>query len=339
MPTPEPESNGKRSEAKTPEQKTFAYRLGRVVQLGVFPILGFGIFVAILSFVAHRLFDPDDADLIVVGTLFCVLVVGMFALTWWCGDRIERYFKIEHYFKRKPAEAPGSIPKKGLPFWEDWKTFVALAFLIAMMRAADPYRQPQRPEVFKPTPQSIKAIQQLNSGLARPQRQRATLAYWQTAVANLHQIRFQTPAGNEAAGRFVADAFKRLKKLTELARAAPTADLDQDLVTMARRHLVVEDRWIQFKADVDELMNRDKIPADTVAVGQRITEWQSIVARIQADPSMLDSLPQSPERTLLENALELEQQRLDQLREIEIMQAVLQERYPRTKFPLPEVAQ
>lgn len=315
MPTPGPNSNANTDEAKTPQQKTFAYRMGRVVQqLDVFHILGLGIFLAILSFMAFQRFAPVNAGLIVVvvGTLAFVLFVRLIAPVRWCGDRIERHFN------RKPTEAPTPAPQDG----SNWKTYVVVGFLLAM-RANGAIQREQ-----------YEAGQQ-----ARARQLQAKMSYWQTSVADFHQIRFQLPAGDEHAGKFYEDMFNSLRQLTDRVKAATTADVDQDLVAMAIRHLAVEDRMIQFKADVEELMKQENIPAPagTDTMDQRMTQWQSIVARIDADPSIFDNLPQGPMRTLLETVFELDQLRLDQLREIEIMQAVLQERYPGTKFPLPEV--
>jgi site-specific recombinase len=115
-------------------------------------------------------------------------------------------------------------------------------------------------------------------------------------------------------------------------------DVDQDLVAMARRHLEIDSGFLQLKQKVDDLMKRENITADADTIDARMAEWQKVVTTVQADPAMSEKLPEEARR-LLEDVFELEQRRVTELREIEIMQAVLQERYPGTKFPLPEVAQ
>lgn len=170
------------------------------------------------------------------------------------------------------------------------------------------------------------------------QRRARTLAYWQTAVVNLHQVRFSTPSGEEPASTYLGRTFRSLQNQVDHAKPMSTVDVDQDLVAMARRHLEVDSGFLQLKQKIDDLMKRENITADADTISDRMAEWQNIVARVQADPALSEKLPEEA-RHLLEDVFELEQKRVDELREIEIMRAVLQERYRGTKFPLPEIAQ
>ena len=106
---------------------------------------------------------------------------------------------------------------------------------------------------------------------------------------------------------------------------------------MARQLLEIDRGYLRIKAEADELSKQKRIPDDGVSVDQRMSEWQQLMLAVQTTPNLLESLPESPERTLIERAIELEQKRVDQLKQIEIMQAVLQERYPGTIFPLPNL--
>ncbi len=334
-PTPGPESNDRHGDLKTPEQRTIAYRLGRALQLRGAVSIGLVVFVVALCFLSALCFDSfvkyDDSE-IVGGAIICIVIAGFVILAW-------IIHRNECDLRRTPADPPAPAPQSNpvppttCDWTWSWSSFLGMGIAFYGMR--DRSDESRRNGVARIQQQGQYEVGQQ----ARARQLQATMSYWQTSVVNFHHIRFQLPAGDEPAGKFLEDMFDSLRQLTDRAKAAPTADVDQDLVTMATRHLAVEDRMIQFKAYVEELMKRDNIPAPagTDTMDQRMTQWQSIVARIDADPSIFDNLPQGPTRTLLETVMELEQQRLEQLREIEIMQARLQERYPGTQFPLTQV--
>jgi hypothetical protein len=171
-------------------------------------------------------------------------------------------------------------------------------------------------------------------------RSHATLAYWRTAVENLHEIRFQVPTSELPSEQVFAEMLSRLKTLTDQAKVAPWDNVDQDLWSMATGHFFVDDRLFQLKAEVDEWVKQNPTsPANATSFNEATAQWQKIVAAVQADSELLDKLPQGPERKILEAALEFEQQRLDQFHEIESMQSILQKRYPGLTFPLPEISQ
>jgi len=214
-----------------------------------------------------------------------------------------------------------------------------MAFLMGMVGAFGfghglvqrfyPPNKSQRPNV--PAMQGSQAIS--------AQRRDATLAYWQTAVSDLHQVRFNIPSGDEPAGGYVDRWIQNLRSLTERAKSASAAGVDQDLVNMVQRHLAIEDRFGQIKQQFDDMMKRDNSSPDIAPVNQRFKELRMFLASTRVSSSVLDAEPRGPVRLLFEKAIELEQMRLNQFREIVIKQAVLEERYPGTKFPLPDIAQ
>lgn len=171
-------------------------------------------------------------------------------------------------------------------------------------------------------------------------RSHATLAYWRTAVENLHEIRFQVPTSELPSEQVFAEMLSRLKTLTDQAKVAPWDQVDRDLVSMAICHFLIDDRLFQLKTERDEWMKQHPASTANASSSQEASaQWQSFVTAVQADAELLDKLPQGPERKILEAALEFEQQRLDQFHEIESMQSVLQRRYPGLTFPLPEIGQ
>lgn len=169
------------------------------------------------------------------------------------------------------------------------------------------------------------------------QRRQATLTYWQSTVSSLHVIRFHTPSGQEPAEKYFERMFQQMRQLTSGARAMSTVNVDPDLVTMVGRHLAFEEQILQLKQEVDELMKNEKMQTLTDTVEQRMAITRLLLGTLEANPEVLKNLPPGPERDLFEKALDTEHKRLEQFREIEIMQAILQERYKGTAFPLPAI--
>jgi len=174
---------------------------------------------------------------------------------------------------------------------------------------------------------------------ANRNRQRdATRTYWQIAVADLHKLRFDTPAGDESTDIYYQRLFEELRQATMRARMASTNDVAPDLVAMVQRHLAVEDRWLQAKLKMEELSKQAGIPTtgnDTVR--KRFTRGAAITEALTEDPTLLEAIPAGEGRSLIGEMVALENLRPEQFREIDIMQAVLQERYRDTGFPLPEI--
>lgn len=246
---------------------------------------------------------------------------------------------VEPLLKSKEKESQGSK-------W-DWKTFVAMGFAIMVFKAVQESREPNRR--FVPPPRGSAVYPQLRGQVPEPgsvdfaiqrnQKRQATATYWQTAVANLHAIRFETPTGQESFEKYQERMFQQLRSLTSTARSTSTANVDAELVQMAARHLAVDEQYLELKVKMDKLMQQERLPLPKDSVDQRMELTQVILNLLATNPEAVEALPAGPERDLVEKGLELEQTRQEQYREIEIMQATLQERYKGTAFPLPTINQ
>ena len=131
--------------------------------------------------------------------------------------------------------------------------------------------------------------------------------------------------------------FQQLRSLTKTVRSASTSNVDPELVQIATRHLAVDEQYLELKVKMDSLMQQERLPSPKDSVDQRMELTQVILNLLATNPEAVEALPAGPERDLVEKGLELEQTRQEQFREIEIMQATLQERYKGTAFPLPTI--
>ncbi len=171
------------------------------------------------------------------------------------------------------------------------------------------------------------------------QKSQATVVYWQTAVGKLHAIRFQTPAGQEPAEQYYEHVAEQLRVGGNAAKSVSTVNVDPELTRMVNNHLAVDNEFLELRQKLNEFMQQQHIPIPTDTVDQRMKTAQLLVGIVQANPEVVEKIPSGPERDLIEKGLVLEQLRQVQLREIEIMQAVLQERYKGVPFPLPVINQ
>ncbi len=190
---------------------------------------------------------------------------------------------------------------------------------------------------------AVRGIQHLGSNEKPKQitadflRSQATAVYWQSAVANLHAVRFQTPAGQEPAEKYYERIVQQLRLGTDAAKSASTVNVDPELAQMVSKHLAVDNEFLQLKRELDEFMRRQQLPAPTDTIDQRMAISQSLLGIAQANPEVLEKMTTGAERDWIEKGLVLERLREDQFREIEIMQAVLRERYKGAAFPLPAI--
>jgi len=246
---------------------------------------------------------------------------------------------VKPLLKSKEKEPQGSK-------W-DWKTIVTAGIAIMVFKAVQESREPNRP--FVPPPRGSAVYPQLRGqvpdpgsvdfAIQRNQKRQATATYWQTAVANLHAIRFETPSGKESFEKYQDRMFQQLRTLTSTARSTSTANVDAELIQMATRHLAVDEQYLELKKQADALIQRLHISSPTTTVEQAMELTNVFLNLMATSPEAIDKLPAGPERDLVEKVLELEQTRQEQFREIEIMQATLQERYKGTAFPLPTISQ
>lgn len=243
---------------------------------------------------------------------------------------------------RREEIAAGIYPLLGYPCPYPGRTFRLMDFftimsslfamligllLVAMVRSRSlPVRVDRAPQLSQqPAPQLS--------------QRRATLGYWQTAVANLHVIRFQTPTGQEPAEQYYQRLRQELKRLTSAARSAPTSQVDADLVKLVTRHLEIDDLVLGLFERVAQFTQDQQFPVPTDSVDQRMQLSQTILRLVELQPELLDKLPAGPAREFLEEVIRLESLQDEQFREIEVMQAVLQERYRGLSFPLPTPTQ
>ncbi len=333
----EPPLNGESSEQRTgcsPAMRNLSYQLGRL--LGRNRLLrysGFGLMALMLVWIVmtglYHVSTHVFGDQIALLVCVVVFAVGCVSpLLWGIVTRQEMTCAV-----KQSEEAAATPPPKQIASDWNWPTWLVVGaiYLIAMQQMNSD-RTARNALIDRQIAQSNQAAQE------KERRQQACLSYWQAAVADLHSIRFETPSGDEPSGAYRDRITGQLWKLTERAKGASKANVDTDLVTMAHRHLGIDDRILAFKEAVDQLMKREGLEKDSVGIGERIDNWQQMLAILQSDPTLLDKLP-AEYRSLVVKALELEQLQVDRFHEIEILQAVLQERYPGATFSLPAIAE
>lgn len=176
----------------------------------------------------------------------------------------------------------------------------------------------------------------INQNYEQAQRRELTRLYWQAAVANLHVLRFTTPTGEQSAAEYMKEYFDELDARVHLAKATSTHHVEPDLLQMAQRHLALDEQCLQLKPQLEQLQGQSKKSADTT-LDEGNSAWLFARTLLQLDPELLNKILAGPERELVKKVLEIEEQREGQLREIEIMQAVLRERLPGTPFSLPSL--
>lgn len=239
---------------------------------------------------------------------------------------------VEPLLKSKEKESQGSK-------W-DWKTIIAVGIAVMVLKAGQQKLEPKQRFVTPP----LKGERDQDRASANfvvqwNQKRQATATYWQTVVANLHSIRFETPSGQESIEKYQDRMFQQLQSLTSTARSTSTVNVDAALIRMATRHLAVDEQYLELKKQRDSLIQKLQIPSQTATVEQAMELTNVFLSLLATSSEAIDKLPAGPERDLVEKVLELERTRQEQYREIEIMQATLQERYKGTSFPLPSINQ
>jgi hypothetical protein len=264
--------------------------------------------------------------------LICCLAV--FLSVWWVGNKLEQRFE-----PHPPAKAKSSGLLQELKEIVSTKVSLPVVIVIGALSGWGPRRQQPGP----PLRNMIDAEEQMSWPRpkvlqGRLQQQEATLRYWNTTVANLHAVRFETPSGQEPAEKYYERMFRQLRLQTEAARSASTANVDPELVQMVTRHLTDEDQILQLKQELDELMREQQIPFPSDTVDERMGVFRLLQGILEASPEVLEKMPPGPVRDWIEKGLVFEVLRQQQFRDIEIKQAVLQERYKGVAFPLPEMS-
>ncbi len=306
--------------------------------LGSATLLSGGVLIIVVLLIGRAVVLCWKGDVNVLGETFAICLFLMFGLAaflsfWWVANKIEQRFR-----PSPPAqpESPGILHElRGCLIGS---VSLPVVFAILALSGWRPQRQQQVPPVHGGADKDKRIIwASPEVSKKRAQQQEATLRYWNIAVTNLHAVRFQTPSGQEPAEKYYERMFQQLRQLTEAAKQASTVNVDVDLVQMVTRHLTIEDEVLQLKHQLDELMKNEKLATPTDTVDQRMALTELFVGSIQANPDVLAKMPPGPVREWLKKGLRVEEQRQEQHREIEVMQAVLQERYKGTTFPLPTI--
>jgi len=287
--------------------------------------------ILMLGWAVTRWWNGDvhalNETLLLCGWVVFGLIVVLSLL--WLGNSLEQRFQPAHTPQAETGKGSKSVVSRVM-------TGTGFLLLLGIVASSNRWRD-QGPPVPSRTDQE-KRIVWMSPEAFREQQQRraATLNYWQTAVANLHGVRFRPPTETES----LPEVFERLtrdfrQKIAQ-ARAAATANVDPELVAMVQRHLEQDDRLLTVLAQIPQLMQMYPVGWGTEFAGQRALQWQQFRARLIAQPELWEKLP--PEaRQLIEDVVALEEQQQVQFREIELLQAVLQERYRGVVFPLPSL--
>lgn len=306
--------------------------------LGSATLLSGGVLIIVVLLIGRAVVLWWKGDVNVLGETFAICLFLMFGLAaflsfWWVANKIEQHFRPSPPVQ---PESPGILQELRGCLAGGLSLPVVIA--IVAISGRGPQQNKQGPAFHKGSDKDKQIIWMTPEAFQkRVQQQEATLRYWNIAVTNLHSVRFQTLSGQESAEKYYERMFQQLRQLTATARAASTANVDPELVQMATRHLTVEDQALQVKQQLDEFLKNEKIPLPSDTVNQRMALTQLLLGTIQATPDSLTNMPAGPIRDMIEKGLFLEQLRQEQFREIEIMQAVLQERFKGTTFPLPKI--
>jgi len=222
-----------------------------------------------------------------------------------------------------------------------WGWLLVIWSVFYVTHGYPPFGKPPEQERLRPSyvsPQNLLTDTQVLNG-------QATENYWKVAVADLHRSRFSNlfiEDQNEQAGiyfdRILVDMKFRLQDAqyaTNPPVVAFVAGIDGDLMEMSKRHLDYDLEYMKILGELLELYKTIGVPKDTESIGLRKEQGVDFMLRAIDDPSFLDQISDDKVRSLLQRAVELEDLKLGQYREIEIMQARMQERFKENNFPLP----
>lgn len=282
--------------------------------------------VPILLMLLARVLLDRESGIRAVGLMCCCWLFYAFREhIYQLGDLLEKKL-----LRSVPEHSRESVPA-ALPAGDDWyrmsvngSVFLAVGVIVVMAsKGLETYSNKERIAQF--THDRLVRMGQSTSG------------YWQSTVANLHTVRFETPSGLEPAEKYYDRMFQELRLQTDAAKSASTVDVDPELFQLVTGHLRVDNQVLQWRQKLNEFMQQNQIPAPTDTVDQRMAMTQLLLGMLQLNSEALKKMPAGPERDLIEKGLELEQLQQEQFREIEIMQAVLRERYKGVAFPLPAI--
>ncbi|QDT78642.1 hypothetical protein Mal35_20910 [Gimesia maris] len=165
-------------------------------------------------------------------------------------------------------------------------------------------------------------------------------AYWNSNVVPLHTYRFRKHESDEPYNEYFLKFLRGYKEtvgqtsLTSNSMAVGTASSrppDPELVKMVKQQLELDKQCLAFLDDLMTKISGKTVLNKSAPTSQELEE--SATAMENLDLSKLNE--EQIEFLNLYN--ELNDRQLEQFHEIEIMQAVMRERYPGTKFNLPDL--
>lgn len=167
------------------------------------------------------------------------------------------------------------------------------------------------------------------------QRQQATEAYWQAAVASLHPFRFAAIPDEES----ITSVFQRLPEFQQAidqAEGVSIENVDPDLLEMSRLHLDWDENQLQLARQLFQLLPEITKNGKSATAGEGFRQFDLFLMALESDPKLLQQF--SPQfQKLIGEVLEGGARSNIEFQEILIKQAVLKERYPGTSFSLPEI--
>ena len=241
---------------------------------------------------------------------------------------------VSDYWTR-PRVSPRNSSKKNEQSWGNFVILI-MAWLIFRPHTS----QTSLPHANNAPPAKVISSQTPPPAQPMVVRAASTLAYWNTAVRNLHEVRFKVTPSERPSEQVGNEFFGQLKVLSDQANVAPWDNVDPELVQMVIRHSFIDGKAFQLKTQIEEWRKQNPTsPENSVSFNQAMAIGQQIMSAVEADSDILNKLPEGPVREFVQSAVEYEQLALDQLHEIEAMQSTLQERYPSTEFPLPDIGE
>ena len=213
--------------------------------------------------------------------------------------------------------------------------FICGVLLVAMIRdaARNPDAQEERGrQITKQPGQEWPQFPQ------RQQRALRTVAYWQLTVVRLHNLRFDgVPDSPENGMAFMSRFVAQYGQTIPLARAAPTDHVDPELVAMVSRQLKMDEALHEWNKGLLKILEDPALMPAALRAAQDRMSIHELVSQAQ-EIAKRDDLPDGIKQNL--KVLAQFREELDRmLRETELMQATLQERYKfaNSPFPLPAV--
>jgi hypothetical protein len=185
------------------------------------------------------------------------------------------------------------------------------------------------------------AIQNKNPGRDQTQleaqRGRAQLAsaHWQATIHHLHLYRYGHPQNPEEEFQaYYERLLEGYQAHVEQAKLAPHETIDADLRGLSSRLLGLDERSIAWAKDFQQLLKARGIDMSGVTVANQFQALERLQTEITDD--QVAALPEDAQQFLAQYVV-IEEERLALYHEIELMQARLEERYPGTSFPLPDL--